>query len=222
LERIENWQLGPIRHSMADLIPDEATLNAPYEGPTRTARVHETEFRAPPGFDLSEPGAIGRLGRALATDSVRNRQIAGDIRAALDRGAKCLVMSERRAHLDTLAELVPGAEALIMRGGIGRRELTRMKAKMAATGQAEPLLAMTTYNYGGEGLDIPVLDTVFLVGPISFPGRVRQAVGRVLRAHADKAAVTVHDYVDTRVPVLRGQYLNRRRAYRKMGFTEAL
>lgn len=79
---------------------------------------------------------------------------------------------------------------------------------------------MTTVPYAGEGFDAPIIDTVFLVGPISYPGLVVQAVGRALRRHEGKTEVIVHDYVDAHVPVLRAQYSRRRTAYRQMGFAE--
>ncbi len=79
---------------------------------------------------------------------------------------------------------------------------------------------MTTVPYGGEGFDAPAIDTVFLVGPISYPGLVIQAVGRALRRNEGKTDVVVHDYVDADVPVLNAQYSKRRAAYRQLGFTD--
>ena len=78
---------------------------------------------------------------------------------------------------------------------------------------------MTTVPFGGEGFDAPIIDTVFLVGPIAYPGLLTQAVGRALRRHQNKTDVIVHDYVDADVPILNAQYAKRRRAYRAMGFT---
>ena len=169
---------------------------------------------------MSVPGAIGQLGGLLAEDPERNRQIAADISAALADGRKCLVLSRRRDHLTELAALLPEAEALIMRGGTGAKALAAIRARIADTSIGDPLLVMTTVPYGGEGFDAPIIDTVFLAGPISFPGLVIQAVGRALRRHEGKKEVVVHDYVDPVVPVLRAQYARRRSAYQQMGFTE--
>ena len=66
----------------------------------------------------------------------------------------------------------------------------------------------------------PVIDTVFLAGPISYHRLLIQAVGRALRRHEGKSEVVVHDYVDAAVPVLNAQYSKRRSAYRHMGFTD--
>lgn len=219
LEQVTTWQLGPIRHVIRDTLPDEATLITPYDGPRRTLRIHETDFCTAGDFDVSAPGAISQLGAALAADTDRNRQIIDDIRAAIRLGRKCLVLSRRRDQLTLLADLLPEADPMIMRGGIGSRALAEIRSKIADATPADPLILLTTVPYGGEGFDAPIIDTVFLVGPISYPGLLVQAVGRALRRHESKTDVIVHDYVDVRVPVLNAQYNRRRAAYRQMGFT---
>ncbi|HET9650091.1 MAG TPA: DEAD/DEAH box helicase family protein [Microlunatus sp.] len=218
LEQVTTWQLGPVRHVITDTLPSQDNLVTAYDGPRRELRVHETQFRWPPDLDLAQPGAITQLGGLLATDPDRNDQIAADIAVALRDGRKCLVLSRRRDHLTALAALLPNAEALIMRGGTGARALTEIRTRIADTDSGDPLLVMTTVPYGGEGFDAPIIDTVFLAGPISYPGLVIQAVGRALRRHEAKTDVIVHDYVDAHVPVLKAQHARRRAAYRQMGF----
>ena len=222
LEPVVSWHLGPIRHVMGrddlgttDLLGNGATFD-------RVLKVHETLFNAPNDLVLGQPTALSALGGLIANDPDRNAQIASDIRQALNAGRKCLVLSRRRDHLNLIAEALQdtGIEPLIMRGGIGAKELTRIKTRVAEVELNEPLLLMTTVPYGGEGFDAPVIDTVFLVGPISYPGLVTQAVGRAMRRFEGKASVTVHDYVDTRVPILNSQYGKRTKAYRNLGFTK--
>ncbi|BAK38063.1 putative helicase [Microlunatus phosphovorus NM-1] len=219
LEQVTSWQLGPIRHVMKDTLPSESSLVTPYEGPRRELRIRETAYRCPVDLDPALPGAMTQLDGLLAVDVGRNQQIAADVAIALEQGRKCLVLSRRRDHLTTLAELLPDTEALIMRGGIGAKALAAIRGRIADTDPGDPLLVMTTVPYGGEGFDAPIIDTVFLVGPISFPGLLTQAVGRALRRHEGKTEVIVHDYVDADVPVLKAQFSRRRTAYRQMGFT---
>lgn len=220
LEQVASWQLGPIRHVITDTLPSQDNLVTSYDGPRREVRVHETSYRCPTDLDLAQPGAITQLGGLLATDVERNQQLAGDVAAALRHGRKCLVLSRRRDHLTALSALLPDAEAMIMRGGTGAKALAEIRTRIADTDAGDPLLVMTTVPYGGEGFDAPIIDTVFLAGPISYPGLVIQAVGRALRRHEAKSDVIVHDYVDAAVPVLRAQYARRRTAYRQMGFTD--
>jgi superfamily II DNA or RNA helicase len=221
LEAVTTWQLGPVRHVWRDTLPSEGTLVTPYDGPERTLRIHDTSFRPGPGFDPSRPGAFTELDGLLAADEARNHQIAADIADALASGRKCLVLSRRRDHLTALAELLPDADPLIMRGGTAKKAVAAVRARIADAGPTDPLLVMTTVPYGGEGLDVPVIDTVFLVGPVSYPGILVQAVGRALRKYEGKTEVVVHDYADVNVPVLNAQYGRRRTAYRQMGFTRA-
>lgn len=220
LEQITTWQLGPVRHVITDTLPSQANLVTPYDGPRRELRIHETPYRCPPDLDLAQPAAITQLGGLLATDADRNNQVAADIAVALRQRRKCLVLSRRRDHLAALAALLPGAEAMIMRGGTSARALAEIRTRIADTEPEDPLLVMTTVPYGGEGFDAPIIDTVFLVGPISYPGLLIQAVGRALRRHEDKTDVIVHDYIDANVPVLKAQFTRRRTAYRQLGFTD--
>lgn len=97
--------------------------------------------------------------------------------------------------------------------------MAKIREKIADIEPSDPLLVMTTVPYGGEGFDAPVIDTVFLVGPISYAGLVIQAVGRALRRYPGKIEVVVHDYVDAAVPMLNAQYSRSRVAYRQPGFS---
>lgn len=218
LEELTTWQLGPIRHAVRDSRPEPGMLPMTDHALPRLLRVHETGFRASDGFDLTEPGAISALYGTLAADVDRNRQIADDVREALDSGRRCLVLSRRRDHLDALADLLSDRDPTILRGGTSRKDMDRFRERIADVEPGVPLLVLATLPFAGEGFDAPILDAVFLVAPISFPGILVQAVGRVLRRHPDKTDVVVHDYVDDTVPVLAAQYARRRQAYDHLGF----
>lgn len=62
------------------------------------------------------------------------------------------------------------------------------------------------------------MDTVFLVFPTKFKGRVVQYVGRILRPFPGKTSVEVHDYVDTQVSVLAYTHTERCAGYASLGF----
>jgi superfamily II DNA or RNA helicase len=77
---------------------------------------------------------------------------------------------------------------------------------------------VATGSYLGEGFDWPELDTLFLAFPLAFKGRVVQYVGRLLRTHEGKHHVELHDYVDSRIPVLERMHAKRLPAYATLGF----
>jgi superfamily II DNA or RNA helicase len=76
----------------------------------------------------------------------------------------------------------------------------------------------STSSLIGEGVDLPELDTLVLVSPLSFEGRLIQYAGRLHRVVEGKSDVIVMDYVDSSWVVSLSMYRNRLRAYRKMGY----
>jgi superfamily II DNA or RNA helicase len=130
------------------------------------------------------------------------------------------VLTQRTDHIDAivqgLAEL--GETALVMRGGLGKRARQTVADALAARDPDDGLVLVATGSYLGEGFDWPELDTLFLAFPLAFKGRVVQYVGRLLRAHEGKHHVELHDYVDSRIPVLDRMHTKRLPAYATLGF----
>ena len=91
----------------------------------------------------------------------------------------------------------------MLRGGLGKKARAAVADAIAARDlDATGIVLVATGSYLGEGFDWPELDTLFLAFPLAFKGRVVQYVGRLLRTHAGKHHVELHDYVDVRIPVL--------------------
>jgi Lsr2 len=81
------------------------------------------------------------------------------------------------------------------------------------------MLLAATASYIGEGFDCPALDTLFLCSPSSSESIITQNVGRIMRDLPGKTTVEVHDYADTRVPMLTRMHGKRLTAYKRIGFT---
>jgi len=143
----------------------------------------------------------------------RNNLIAAKIIEAVLAGRKCIVLSDRLAHLDRLKE------SLVNQWVSSNGELSvgyyvggRTKAQLEEAAKAQVILA--TVIYAAEGLDIPALDTLFLVTPMS---DVEQAMYRICRVHEGKKDPIVVDFRDDSIPMFEAQGRIRDKFYLKLG-----
>jgi superfamily II DNA or RNA helicase len=223
LGELVTWQLGPIRHTMAQDEPgtliDAWAADA---GPRRVLHIRETGFRFD-GAELSAPGAIAAVHRALVVDEARNNQIVGDVTAALARGRNCLMLTRRVAHVSILASLLAalGHEALVLQGGMSATDRRAAVNRLAEAKAGEGVLVIGTTPFIGEGFDAPALDTLFLAAPVSFDGLLIQCAGRVIRASPGKEVAEVYDYHDRTTPILAASLQRRMPGYRALRFTRA-
>lgn len=208
---ILEMQLGPVRFSI-----DERTHGArrPFE---HRLVIRETPFVLP--GDHGDVG-IQEVYRAISRDAARNELIIGDVLQALAEGRVPLLLTERRDHLDFLAERLRGSVShlLVLRGGMGNNE-RRATGDRLASMSYENRLVLATGRYIGEGFDDARLDTLFLAMPVSWKGTLVQYTGRLHRLYASKSEVRIFDYVDSRVPVLSRMFERRMRTYRAIGYS---
>jgi superfamily II DNA or RNA helicase len=221
LDDLIGFQLGPVRHTLEAVDP-ETLEGASTDRPRPVLVVHPTSFRYGGPDDLSAPGAIAGVHRDLAADSARNEQILADVVDAHARGRHCLVLAQRTAHVDHLADGLTdrGLEPVVLKGGMGARARTAAIGRLIVTEGAPPLVVVATGHFVGEGFDCPALDTLFLAGPVSFKGRVVQYVGRILRAYPGKETAEVHDYHDVETTVLAAALRKRAPGYVSLGFPD--
>jgi hypothetical protein len=157
----------------------------------------------------------------LIADDERNRLIGDDVVQAVREGRSPLVLTERNEHLDHLAaQLSPHVRHLVvLRGGMRRKEIQAMIARLAAIPENEDRALLATGRYVGEGFDDARLDTLFLTLPVSWRGTIAQYVGRLHRLYHRKREVRVYDYADLNVPMLSRMFDRRCRGYEAVGYT---
>lgn len=221
LDDLIGFQLGPVRHTLEHADPD--TLEgASADRPRPVLLVHPTQFRIEEPVDLSIPGTIAAIHRALAEDDARNEQIVTDVLDAHGRGRHCLVLAQRTAHVDHLAARLTEHDLspVILKGGMGARARAAANERLIPDANGAPLVVVATGHFVGEGFDCPSLDTLFLAGPVSFKGRLVQYAGRVLRSHPGKQTAEVHDYHDVEMPVLSSALAKRAPGYTSLGFPD--
>ena len=209
LEKLITMYCGAERHRMT---PDH----------DENLRVERVLVTHPTGHEQSgdEELSIQAVFRGLVEDDERSRQICGDVAAAIEVQRNCLVLTQWTEHLEALSGELRrlGIEAIVMRGGMGKKARASASAEMQVQASAGGLALVATGSFLGEGFDLPQLDTLFLAFPLAFKGRIVQYVGRVLRPTAGKSKVEVHDYVDINVPVLARMQAKRLPAYASLGF----
>jgi superfamily II DNA or RNA helicase len=205
-------QCGPIRHRVD---AKQQAAQRPFE---HRAVVRETAFHLEPALETSP--AIHELYAALMRDEARNALIVGDVLAAVREGRSPVVLTERIAHLELLAERlrVLVSNVVILRGGMGAKQRTAIAEQIANIPDSEPRVLVATGRYLGEGFDDARLDTLFLALPISWRGTLVQYAGRLHRLHDQKKDVIIYDYADLAVPMLARIHERRLRGYRAIGY----
>jgi very-short-patch-repair endonuclease len=131
-----------------------------------------------------------------------------------------VVLTERTEHLEQLAELLSPEilHLVVLRGGMGKKELDAVIARLSAIPEDEERVLLATGRYIGEGFDDARLDTLFLTLPVSWRGTVAQYAGRLHRLHDRKREVQVYDYADLNVPMLARMFDRRCRGYEAIGY----
>jgi len=206
-------QCGPIRYRV------DARKQAASRPFSHRVIVRRTGFRA----KLQNPDAktpIQDLYGLLVRDAARNDMIFDDILAALEARRSPVVITERKDHLDSMAQRLSkfARNVITLKGGMstkGRREAMKT---LSAVPDGEERIIVATGRYLGEGFDDARLDTLFLTMPVSWRGTLAQYAGRLHRLHAAKREVIIYDYVDADEPMLARMAARREAGYKALGY----
>jgi superfamily II DNA or RNA helicase len=151
------------------------------------------------------------LSKILVHDSARNKWILTDVVRELKSGHRCIIITERKDHIETLNQYLKQHHETITLSGDDSESTRKDKWALLKTGSFQVLI--TTGQYFGEGSDLSNISRVFLAYPFSFEGKLIQYVGRVQRS---KVPPTVYDYRDYRIPYLESLFQKRNLYYRKL------
>lgn len=166
-------------------------------------------------FTVDNPSDYGALLDALVADRPRAELICKDVRAKWIEGRSVLVLCGRIAYGKALIDILSGlgVPSTLLTSETNRNARKEALDK-ARRGEIKVLVATSLADCG---LDIPLLDTLYL----AFPGRssnlTHQRIGRVLRRAPDKGEPLVIDVVDDYVPTLFSQALHREAAMKTYG-----
>lgn len=191
--------------------------------------IKHTKWKVPRVFDKKlgklkqMPHKAGRtmhLMGSMATDIIRNVEIAKFVRVAYEKGRTTVVFADTMDHLKALRDSIiksgvplkdtgwyVGLSADVYEGNEKTRTKQREKAKIAR-------VVFATYKMCSEGTDAPWWDTCVLGSP---RGDVVQIVGRIRREYPDKKVPLVFDPVDADSAVFAGYARNRLNWYKSLG-----
>lgn len=208
-------QCGPVRHRVN---AKEQAAARPFE---HTVIVRPTDFLPLRAANPDVRMQFHELYDELIADEDRNRLICQEVIQAVRDGRSPIVLTERNDHLDSLTRrLTPELKHLIvLRGGMSRKKLEAVNARLAAIPDREERIILATGRYVGEGFDDARLDTLFLTLPVSWHGTIAQYVGRLHRLYDSKREVRVYDYADLNVPMLSRMFDRRCNGYEAVGYT---
>ena len=146
--------------------------------------------------------------------------IFDDVLAALEARRSPVVITERKDHLQAIAERLSrfAKNVIVLKGGMRAKERKQATEALEAVPDGEERVIVATGRYLGEGFDDARLDTLFLTMPISWRGTLAQYAGRLHRLHAAKREVVIYDYVDEDEPMLAKMAAKREAGYRALGY----
>lgn len=211
LQAILHMQCGPVRYEMDEYGAKDLE---------KTVYIRETGFNVV--SDVTQP-PIHQVWEQLISDEGRNQQIVKDITGSLDEGRFPLIVSDRKQHLLILEDLIKNSskpyQGFVLIGEFSKKKRKEIfdKIQTQIKGQ-KPFYILSTGSFIGEGVDIPILDTLILGMPVSFKGRMRQYVGRIHRPYPSKNKVQIFDYLDSNTALTISMFKKRISAYKEMDY----
>jgi len=190
LTRVLYWFLGPEFFRLQRTAQEQVTV--------RRVPFTCSAFReAPPVTNFGKLN-FAELVNVLTRIPERNTLLLDIIKKS--PGRHILVLTDRREHAVLLHKGLKGSSALYL-GGMKQEALDE---------SARARVVIGTFSLAQEGLDIPTLDTIFLVTPHS---DVKQAIGRIMRG---ASRPVIWDVVDS-WSVLYSMWRKRLATYRSLG-----
>lgn len=207
-------QCGPVRYKVDALKQAE---KRPFE---HFIIPRFTPFRKPTFQDEKE-WSIGEIYTEISNSEIRNQLIVDDIVKSVNEGRHPLVLTERTAHVETLATALKNRlpSVITLTGSMSVKEKKAAMETLSSVSSVSNTVLIATGRFVGEGFDEPRLDTLFLAMPIAWEGTVQQYAGRLHRLFENKNEVQIYDYVDIHVGVLEKMYHKRLKGYASIGYT---
>ena len=204
LEKVLYWYFGDIIYKAPPTKNMNVNVNI-YNYSIKHDKFKESYMRFTK--EVNKAQTITRISKI----SKRNKFIIELLKETLEEeGRKILVLSDRIEHLNKLKEILDkdDIDSNFYIGGMKQSKLDE---------SAKSTVILASYGMASEALDIPTLNTLFMVTPRR---SIEQSVGRILRAKTEIEPMIV-DIVD-QLPSFNSQGLHRRKFYKKLNYNMKL
>lgn len=210
MDKIIYMMLGPLRHRYTALERAKEQGIGHYFIPRYTRVIDANESKS----DINQAYAL------ISSNVSRNEMICEDVKACVTLGRTPLILTRYREQAKFLYDRLQGYAdyVFLLYGGNTDTKNADNRRAMKAVPDGQSIILIATGQKIGEGFDFPRLDTLMLVAPVSFEGRLEQYIGRLNRDYEGKKDVFVYDYVDSHVFYFDKMYAKRLRTYKKTGF----
>lgn len=154
------------------------------------------------------------LANELAKDKNRNDLILKILKENKDH--YCLVLSDRLEGLEYLYNQL--GEGVFING-----RMTSKKAKQEREQAIKDMvdgkqhILFSSFGIAREGLNIPILDRLFLIAPTQNKASLIQSTGRIERKYPKKEECIVYDFIDSKNIYYENMWKKRRGFYKKNG-----
>jgi superfamily II DNA or RNA helicase len=171
LEVAIHHHLGPVIYSdlAQSLVPDIWFISTDVAPKTALDATHLF-------CDRSGLENLAKIRGWLGKHELRNRIIREEIKKAQKSGRKILAVTHSRDQAELLHEQYPGSGLCT----------GKMKAEERLKMVQERPVTFATIQIASEALDVPSLDTLFVLTPFGDHNALQQCLGRIQRSHPGK------------------------------------
>ena len=157
----------------------------------------------------------------LIQDKGRNQLIVDTIIEEA-QGNYSLVLSDRIAHLHTLAAMIKEKLPTLAVEVLTAKKSAKERERIMEAAKAQQVDILLATQLAREGLDLPHLSRLFLGTPKRAAGATQQEIGRIMRPATRKQDAVVYDFWDSGSPYLNAQFFCRQAVYRKLGMNTSI
>ena len=209
-ERVINFVLGDIKYE----VPREVVAD-------RIMDVTVSKVSLPTLESLDYVGTDGMINYTglinyLTTNIERNFEIAEQLNANAEHYN--LILSDRVEHLKQLMALVKDQSLCCMVDGsmVSKKAKAERQQAIQDMRDGKKRYLFATYSLAKEGLDIPILDRLYMATPHKDMAVIVQSVGRIARTHIGKGEPIAYDFVDVNIPFCEKAFKSRKTHYKKI------